>query len=56
MDYNSLNAKDPAMGLFEKDLLNAIEKAERRIEKEKNKEKLNLTRKIKIEKYRQIKF
>ena len=39
-NYNSLNAKDPvAMGLFsQKDLLNAIEKAERRIEKEKNKE------------------
>tara|TARA_A100001388_G_C28564450_1_gene401170 strand:+ start:58 stop:633 length:576 start_codon:yes stop_codon:yes gene_type:complete len=47
-NYNSLNAKDPvAMGLFsQKDLLNAIEKAERRIEKEKkNKEKLNLTSK-----------
>ena len=36
-NYNSLNAKDPvAMGLFsQKDLLNAIEKAERRINKEK---------------------
>ena len=36
-NYNSLNAKDPvAMGLFtQKDLLNAIEKAERRIIKEK---------------------
>tara|TARA_B100000886_G_scaffold294752_1_gene221326 strand:- start:272 stop:853 length:582 start_codon:yes stop_codon:yes gene_type:complete len=47
-NYNSLNAKDPvAMGLFsQKDLLNAIEKAERRIVKEKkNKEKLNLTNK-----------
>ena len=42
-NYNSLNAKDPvAMGLFsQKDLLLAIEKAERRILKEKkNKEKL----------------
>ena len=47
-NYNSLNAKDPvAMGLFsQKDLLNAIEKAERRILKEKkDKEKLNLTNK-----------
>ena len=46
--YNSLNAKDPvAMGLFtQKELLNAIEKAEKRILKEKkNKEKLNLTSK-----------
>ena len=36
-NYNSLNAKDPvAMGLFaQKDLLLAIEKAERRILKEK---------------------
>ena len=36
-NYNSLNAKDPvAMGLFsQKDLLSAIEKAERRILKEK---------------------
>ena len=43
-NYNSLNAKDPvAMGLFsQKDLLNAIEKAEKRILKEKiEKEKLN---------------
>ena len=42
-NYNSLNAKDPvAMGLFtQKDLLNAIEKAERRILREKKeKEKL----------------
>ena len=42
-NYNSLNAKDPvAMGLFtQKDLLAAIEKAERRIQKEKkDKEKL----------------
>ena len=47
-NYNSLNAKDPvAMGLFaQKDLLSAIEKAERRILKEKkDKEKLNLTNK-----------
>ena len=36
-NYNSLSAKDPvAMGLFtQKDLLSAIEKAERRIIKEK---------------------
>ena len=44
-NYNNLNAKDPvAMGLFsQKDLLNAITKAEKRIVKEKKiKEKLNL--------------
>ena len=36
-NYNSLNAKDPvAMGLFtQKDLIEAIEKAERRILREK---------------------
>ena len=36
-NYNNLNAKDPvAMGLFsQKDLLNSIEKAERRIKREK---------------------
>ena len=42
-NYNSLNAKDPvAMGLFnQKDLLDALEKAERRIIREKkDKEKL----------------
>ncbi len=47
-NYNNLNAKDPvAMGLFTQIiLLNAIEKAERRILKEKkNKEKLNLINK-----------
>jgi hypothetical protein len=47
-NYNSLNAKDPvAMGLFtQKELLNAIEKAEKRILREKkNKEKLNLVNK-----------
>ena len=47
-NYNSLNAKDPvAMGLFsQKDLLTAIEKAERRIAKEKkDKEKTNLSNK-----------
>ena len=46
-NYNSLNAKDPvAMGLFsQKDLLSAIEKAERRILKEKkDKDKLNLNK------------
>ena len=48
-NYNSLNAKDPvAMGLFaQKELVQAIEKAQRKIEKEKkDKEKLNLSRKI----------
>ena len=37
-NYNSLNDKDPvAMGLFsQKELINALEKAERRIKKEKN--------------------
>ena len=58
-NYNSLNAKDPvAMGLFtQKDLLNAIEKAERRLlKRKKRKKKLNLTIKIKFEKYRQILF
>ena len=47
-NFNGLNAKDPvAMGLFsQKDLLTAIEKAERRLVKEKkNKEKLNLANK-----------
>ena len=36
-NYNSLNAKDPvAMGLFsQKELINALEKADRRIKKEK---------------------
>ena len=44
-NYNLLNAKDPvAMGLFsQKDLLQAIEKAERRLKKDKkDKEKSNL--------------
>ena len=45
-NYNSLNAKDPvAMGLFsQKDLVEAIEKAERKMKreiKEKEKEKVN---------------
>ena len=47
-NYNSLNAKDPvAMGLFtQKDLLNAIEKAERRLIREKKeKEKINIANK-----------
>ena len=47
-NYNSLNAKDPvAMGLFsQKDLISALEKAERRIAKEKkDRDKLNLTNK-----------
>ena len=45
-NYNNLNSKDPvAMGLFtQKDLVNAIEKAERRIKKEKKeKEKAQLS-------------
>jgi len=47
-NFNNLNPKDPvAMGLFsQKDLMLAIEKAERRIIKEKkDKEKLSLTNK-----------
>ena len=47
-NFNSLNAKDPvAMGLFtQKELLAAIEKAERRsIREKKDKEKLNLSNK-----------
>ena len=47
-NYNNLNAKDPvAMGLFnQKDLLYALEKAQRRIQKEKkNKEKIDLANK-----------
>ena len=47
-NFNNLNAKDPvAMGLFtQKDLIDAIEKAERRIQrekKEKEKEKTKLS-------------
>ena len=45
-NFNNLNAKDPvAMGLFsQKDLINAIEKAERRIKREKkDKEKAKLS-------------
>jgi len=45
-NFNNLNAKDPvAMGLFsQKDLINAIEKAERRIKREKkDKEKVKLS-------------
>ena len=48
-NYNNLNAKDPvAMGLFtQKDLLSAIEKAERRIIKEKkDKAKSNVAGKV----------
>ena len=48
-NYNSLNPKDPvAMGLFtQKELMEAISKAERRILKEKkDKEKQDLTNKI----------
>ena len=45
-NFNNLNAKDPvAMGLFtQKDLIEAIEKAERRIKREKkDKEKAKLS-------------
>ena len=45
-NYNNLNAKDPvALNLFtQKDLVDAIEKAERRIKREKkHKERLNKT-------------
>ena len=48
-NYNNLNPKDPvALGLFaQKDLVEAIEKAERRIKREKKeKEKVKLTREI----------
>ena len=48
-NYNSLNAKDPvAMSLFaQKDLIEAIEKAERRIKREKKeKEKAKLNREV----------
>ena len=47
-NFNNLNAKDPvAMGLFaQKDLLNAVQKAEKRILREKkDKERLNLSEK-----------
>ena len=47
-NFNSLNAQDPvAMGLFsQKDLLNAIQKAEKKLLKEKkDREKLNLVNK-----------
>ena len=50
-NYNSLNAKDPvAMGLFtQKELLEALEKAQRRILKEKkDKEKINISIKSSI--------
>jgi len=46
-NFNNLNPKDPvAMGLFtQKDLINAIEKAERRIKREKKeKEKIQLSK------------
>ena len=48
-NYNNLNAKDPvALGLFsQKDLAEAIEKAERRIKREKKeKEKAKQTREV----------
>ena len=48
-NYNNLNPKDPvALGLFsQKDLIDAIEKAERRIKREKKeKEKAKVTREV----------
>ena len=48
-NYNNLSPKDPvALGLFsQKDLIDAIEKAERRIKREKKeKEKAKLTREV----------
>ena len=48
-NYNNLNSKDPvALGLFsQKDLVDAIEKAERRIKREKKqKEKAKLAREV----------
>ncbi len=48
-NYNNLNPKDPvALGLFsQKDLIDAIEKSERRIKREKKeKEKAKLTREV----------
>jgi uncharacterized protein len=48
-NYNNLNHKDPvALGLFsQKDLIDAIEKSERRIKREKKeKEKAKLTREV----------
>ena len=48
-NYNNLNPKDPvALGLFsQKDLIEAIEKAERKIKREKKeKEKAKLTREV----------
>ena len=46
-NYNNLNAKDPvAMGLFsQKNLLDAISKAEKEYKKKKEKEKANLSNK-----------
>ena len=47
INYNNLNPKDPvALNLFtQKDLVDAIEKAERRIKREKNKKRKAETRK-----------
>ena len=44
-NYNNLNPKDPvALNLFsQKDLVEAIEKAERRIQREKKQEKMKMT-------------
>ena len=49
LNYNNLNSKDPvALGIFsQKDLIEAIEKAERRIKREKKeKEKAKLTKEV----------
>ena len=47
-NYNNLNAKDPvAMGLFsQKDLINSIEKAERRVKREKKEKEKERQEKI----------
>ena len=38
-NYNNLNSKDPVAGLFSERSFEALEKAERRIKREKKKEK-----------------
>ena len=45
-NYNNLSAKDPvAMGLFtQKDLIDALEKAERRIKREKKEKEKQLSK------------
>ena len=59
-NYNNLNPKDPvALNLFnQKDLIEAIEKAERRIKREKNKKKslINYKTMNKINRHKNIKM